>query len=199
MAQPYCTGPCLSYLKFPGDTAVSFLGTTEHTPNIKFRPAFSPIFNDLAGQLIPYDLMFQSEEAFVFLDLTRWSETVRRRVSARLTLTRTAGGEGIDGPDDIGTFMMSEGQNPILYLAFPYSPLSPNISGIVGKASMNDLPAGYRFFQAVPIGPDDHNQLGTNPYKVLMPFHCIRTVTTSPLGFTLCDSDLSDLAGATIT
>jgi hypothetical protein len=148
--------------------------------------------NDLSGQVIPFDLLYQGEESFVFLDLTRWNEDIRVSVAGRIAPggnPRAGAGTAVLG--DYGTMTITEGAAMELWLLFPYSPLG----GPAAKAAMGALGPGYHFLASIPIGPDDHHTLGTNPYKVLMAFHNLRKFNPSTGTFTSWDTDFSAIPG----
>jgi hypothetical protein len=169
----------------------AYLGTGERAPRPSFRPAFEPVMNDLTGSRIPYDWMFEGEEAIVTVRLTRWDEPTLAALQNR---TGPAGQpRGVNFANDVGTLMLTEGAAYPLWLLFPFG-----IPGI-GKPAMiaGGLPQGYHFYAAFLEGPDDRDSLGTNPATVDLTWHCGRVFSSSGanniprLGTVLFDHDMS--------
>ena len=205
MAQPYVTGPALIYVGVPNNTGGSsrafFLGTAEQSPVIEIRPDYEPVFNDLRGGKKPFDLSFQGEEAFTFADLTRWNENVYAALAARprgatalalggaLGVVAGAAGvaptRGLNIVGDIGTLQLTEGQNIVVWVVFPYA----------SKAAMAGMPAGYRFPYSVFEGPDLLKPLGTKPRKIHIVFHHMAGYNASTGAFLTYDHNTSGLPG----
>lgn len=161
MAIVHVTGPAHVFIGLPqGFGAVSktvvYLGTTQDTPRIVLRPASEEVMNALSGCKVPFDLIDQSEEAFIGLDLSRFNQGVIDDVRARSTLSNSqsvANNQGKRKPGDIGTLAITENADMIVYVTHPYS----------GKPvfAANGMQAGNRFLHCVPIGPDDLGPLST--------------------------------------
>jgi hypothetical protein len=159
MAQPFVTGP--AHFMVDG----SYLGTTERTPQFLVRPAWVPVFNDLSGPVIPLDLLYAGEEAFIIGNFTRWDEAVIQRA-----VQRPAGATlGLNEMTELGTLIIHEGKGHSLKLLFPYA----------NKAGYSSMPGGIEFPVTVAYGPDDHNSLGINPKKVHLVFYAMRPFTGS--------------------
>lgn len=194
-ATPQVTGPVLIYVGFPTNPAnqagglfggtIQFLGTAEKCPRWSNRAAWVPVYNDLGGQSIAADVLYEGNECFVMADMTSWDDAVLQALMARpFSLTP----DGIDIPGDLGTMMVTEGAAPTLYLTFPYSTRAPAV-----RAGM---PAGRRFPAAILESPDDFDSMGTAPRKVRLLWHCYRVAQAiGPQGMTwlLYDSNVAGL------
>lgn len=122
------------------------LGTGQRGPRIKIRRAFSRVYNDITGSEIQFDLIAAGSEALIFVDLTRWNETIYQILAGQPNLGGPAGAVAAGG---IGTLMMTEGKSFPVALRFPNSDFHP-----VFRA--NGMPAGYRFLSCVLDGDDDY-------------------------------------------
>lgn len=189
MAQVYVTGPCSVWVGIgdgsTGSATPTFLGHAEKSPSIQIRPQFSPVFNDLAGQRVPIDYLYDGEEAMVSVDLTRYNEATYRSIASRPTMTAT---RGTNIPGDIGTLMALEGKTFPLWLNFPYAAKTVMSAGA--------MPAGYHFYAAFLEGPDGLDSLSTSNRRLRLNFHCIRKMTleSTELGtgaFYLYDHDVT--------
>lgn len=185
MAQVYCTGPALFYVQFPGESTPKFLGTAEREPSIDIRPAFSPVLNDLGGQRVPFDMIYDGEEAFVSGLINRFNESVYAQLAARPAHLAGRRGNNISG--EIGTLMVQEGKAVTLWVQFPYVAKAAMLGGL--------MPAGYRFRAAYLEGPDALRPLGTTARKIGMMFHAIRIFSAVDGSFALYDHDMTGLPG----
>lgn len=149
MPQPYCTGPVKIYV------SDALLGTGERGPRIRTQRHYAPVFNDLGGTRVPFDLVYESMEAFVTVRLTWWDYGQLR------LLRRPMGAEtGNDAEGHIGSLMATEGKTFSLKLDFPYG------------GRMEGMPKGIKFVAAVL--ETDEDQPGTEAEYVDLTFHCIR-------------------------
>lgn len=192
MAQPFVTGAATLFVGRAGDTLGTaetatarqiqpiLVGTAERTPQMLVRPAWSPVFNDISGPIVPLDLGFVGAEGFVIYNLTRWNEAGYQLLASYPSFS---GGRGSWGVDDVGTLMMTEEQALTVWVYFPY-----------GKyPAYSTMPQGYRFPGAVPYGPEDMNQLGTQARRLGLLFHCLPAFDGT--SFTLYDNDMSAVSG----
>ncbi len=170
MAQPFCTGPALLYVGVGPGRAPVFLGTTEHTPRIIKRKNYKPLFNDLAGQMIPYDKSFQGEDCLVISELTRLNWPVYNRITC--APDAFGGVPGMNFPGDMGTLMMTEGGSYFLWVVFPYA----------AKPAFATMSPGYRFFSAFLEDADTLAEVGTNPVKVMVAWYCGRVIVPVTTG-----------------
>lgn len=192
MASPYVTGPVDAWANIGGTPR--FIGHCERSPSVQLRPYYDPVFNDLAGQRVPLDVVYQSCDAMISLDLTRYNE------STYLLLASRPGNviRGTNIPGDIGTLMLGEGKAFTLWLRFPYA-AKPPMQQAVSNVSGGPMPAGYRFAAAYLEGPDDLGPLGTTARRLRLNFHALPLLIAggnSPLGaatFFLYDHDVSAL------
>lgn len=158
MAQPFVAGPCHIYLGVGVGYAPLYLGTAERSPRILIRPHFADVFNDIMGQMIPYDKVFQGEDGFVLADLTRWNEAVFNAYQARPRL----GQRGTLQPGDLGSLMKTEGLAYPVWLQFPYAT----------KPAYATQPYGYHFYAAIGEGPDELDNLGTVARRNRINLYC---------------------------
>jgi hypothetical protein len=150
------------YVKPPGGTGggqPKYLGTAERAPRIRVRPAWHPVFNDIGGDQIPFDVQYMGEEAFISADLTRWDEEVYKSIAHRLGNVR-----GADNNEAVGTLMLLEGKTHEVYVKFPYT----------SKAAFAGMPQGYHFVACILEGPDELDPLGTVARKINLMWHAIR-------------------------
>jgi hypothetical protein len=192
MARQYVTGPAHLFVGL-GTKGGVYLGTAEKFPRISIRRQFHPTYTDQGG-LIPHDMAYMGEEAFVAADISRWNESVYAQLAA---LPRPNSSVGLSSPvqapvrgtnvgGDIGTLLVGEGMALSLYVQFPYAALK--------AAIYPDMPPGYRFAAAYLVGPDELEPLGTTPRKERLLWHCLRTYNAkSPTLYTLYDFNLTGL------
>ena len=169
MSQPWTTGPALLYCGVGSSFAPLFLGTCERPPRITLRPEYEAYFNDLAGQRIPMDQVFQGEDGIVSIDLNRWDESVLTAIQARPRHSASGSIRGTLQAGDIGTMMKTEGFDYPLWMKFPYFSKAAYAAGV----------PGYKFYQAHLLGPDDMDQLGTMPRRNRLVFYCSQLWTLS--------------------
>lgn len=186
MAQPFVSGAAHLAYFFPAGSSSTFantlqyVGTAERSPRIQTRKGWIPLFNDLGGPSIPFDMCYEGEESFISADLTRWTEAVYSAMTAIPTNTV----RGFNGVGDIGTLMMTEGVAGTLFVLFPYTTLKPLTYGT--------QPAGYRFVRAWLEGPDDLDPLGTQPRKIRLVWRALRgfQLTSDGPTFSLYDHNM---------
>ncbi len=172
MATIYVTGPCAIFTGSSANNSPVFLGHAERGVAINIRPQWRPAYSDLGGS-VPFDMLYEGEDALVNADVSRYNESEYRRLADRATTF--AGGtseRGINDPGEIGSLMLTESIAYSLWIRFPYAT----------KAVMQaqQMPAGYRFKAAYLQGPDALQGLGTQgPRKVNMVFHCLRDFDVS--------------------
>ncbi len=194
MAQPFVTGAVPIFCGVGGSASPIFLGHSERYPRIEIRPSFSPVFVDVAGQKVPYDYVYDGEEAYVTADVTRFNEATYAIIADRAATNNTNGLailRGNNAPGEIGTLMVTEGIAYGLWLPFFYST----------KAAMATMPPGYHFAAAFLEGPDTLDPLGTAPRKIHMVWHCVRKFDTTQSnsfgwgGFNLYDNNPASFVG----
>lgn len=192
MAQQFVTGPCDIFVNYGSlggvVTPPLFLGHSERGPRMQVRPQYSSSYVDIGGQKIPFDSVYDGQDAIVSADLSRWDETVYAAISIKSGASANNAPAGTDDPGDIGTLMIHEGAAIQVWLRFPHA----------AKLAYSTMPAGYRF-PVCMLQNDDHNELGTKPRKISLVFHCLREFdvsVTNAFGagrFVLFDHDMSGL------
>lgn len=190
MSMAYETGPVhvyvgaslVSVLTLPTKAQTFYLGTGEIAPDIIKQVKFDPVFNDLGGSL-PWDYLFQGEEAVVPINLTVFNWAILNDLNAAITNT-----PGFNAASEIGTLMVTEGYSFHLFLQFPYY----SYKAIFSTANMV---AGYHFYAAfvdsVVIQP------GTKANKARINFKCVRVYQPASTGngFTLFTNSMALLDG----
>lgn len=190
MGQPYVSGPVPIFL---GQNSVSspvpkFLGYCERMPRRMIRPTYSPVFVDVGGQQIPFDLCKQGSDAIIVCDFTYFNFPIYQELRSVTASANTV-------PGDLGTLMATEQGVSLqagfpLWMPFPYS----------AKPSMSTMDTGEHYFCCCCMN-DDLDQLGTVAMKKRLVFHAIRKFDGSVNnangwgGFTLFDTDVTALAG----
>lgn len=205
MAQLFSTGPVAIYVGLtagtpyiPGHSAGGitvgtpvFLGHSEKTPNISVRPQVSDAWSDIGGQRVAFDKFYDSQDALVSVDLTRFNYPVYQAIADRAA----AGGPrlatfspGVNLPGEIGSLMMTEGLTVTLWLRWPYS----------AKPAYAAMPGGLRFPATFLQGPDDITS-GTVPHKIRCVWYCMRQFNIGSANsygagsFTLYDYNMNGL------
>ena len=193
MAVPYCTGPVALYVGIPSGPSdfgtPQFLGHGELAPRIKRDKKYAPIMCDLGGNLIPFDMSWQGQQAFVFVTLTRWNWNVYEVISQ---IVSGGGSSGVytlgDSFGDIGTLMMTENVGFTLWLQYPYA--NPAAGHPAFGAAF--MPLGIRFYCAF-LEQEDDLEPGTQPNKQHLAFHCIRDYDPTTGALTLGDTNMSGI------
>lgn len=192
MAQPYVSGPAHIYVgatdvvttrqgtfvnsndrSFIGASAGPnfYLGTCEQYPVASINAGWEPLFNDVGGSVIPHDIVYQGEEAFIFMTLSRWNEGVYAALASRAdpatALRQGVAFRGSNVAGEIGALMLNEVRTFTLWVTFPHSTKILNTTG--------QMPPGYRFFTCTLEGPDQLDPLGgTVPRKLNLTVHAWR-------------------------
>lgn len=191
MAQLYSTGPAHVFVGpgtgvSPGISTIPalYLGTCEVSPQIEIAPHFEAVHNDLGG-VVPFDEIYEGEEAFIDLDLNRFNEVTYATIAARPSGFTAGPARGANTAADVGTLMLTEGKNLILWVVFPF----------FAKAVMRagGMPAGYRFPACTLKGPDRLSPVGTRARKIHLLFHALRTWSPTTGAFLLYDHSVSGL------
>lgn len=168
MSNVYNTGPVAAYVGWGGNpyaaknkqsfkTSIYPLGWSESGINVEQRQQYEPINADPSGSMVPHDLLFQSEMAFVSGDFSRWNESIVRLLQSRPFTTGAI--PGAYRSAEMGTPMLFENLAPQLYLVFG-SRFNP-----AQNAGVNAIGDGLRFFAAVPVGPETRS-LGSRANKI---------------------------------
>lgn len=177
MANLFSSGPALFYVAIPEAKAVQgasvtgdkiltesrtirFLGTAEAKPIIEERRGMKPVFNDLGGEEVPFDVLSTNKELWIGATLNRFNYGVYGLLAD--VPYRNPGGPnpGTKILGSVGTLLLQEGQNIWVIVSFPYASKYP---GYV---------AGYFARGGVFLGPDKHT-IGTNVHTVQVVFQCL--------------------------
>lgn len=199
-AQPYVTGACHFFIgrggvgpatengESPDDNSFGpeYLGTAEFSPRIQIDKVWIPLFNDLGGPAVPFDLSYAGKQAFLAVDLTRWNSGVLQRIDNAPTffLPLATPGAGTDDLDNVGTLVNTEGFNMTVWAVFPYKKFP----------AYDTMLSGYRFPFTVGI-QSDLNRLGTQPKRIHVNMHAIRAFDLDAKQFVCFDHDMSAVEG----
>lgn len=112
-----------------------YLGTSEAAPEIVVDYRYTPIMTDVSGEL-PHDRIYAGSEATISAVLTRWNESVMKRLMSN---PKFLGIRGKEEFGSVGSMMGYEGYAFPLWIKFPY----------VTKDQSTDMPPGYRFWSCV--------------------------------------------------
>jgi hypothetical protein len=183
-AQPYVTGAVHFAIK-PRKGEVSYLGTSEFSPSLEIDKAYIPLFNDLGGPVVPFDLCYVGKQAFVAADLTRFNpDTVATLMADPTFHTDDLSTALIDEDHDVGTLIDTEDVALELFMVFPYQTVS-------AYASM------YRGFHFLCCCAPKviFNRLGTQPKKIHFSAQCIRAWDSDTKKFVLADETIDEALG----
>lgn len=142
-----------------------FLGTCERVPLIRLEQHWQPFIRDDGGLSVPYELIYDSEEAWVYAEINRYNEPVLKAVQDRCFQIGGPALRGFDREEDVGTLARTEGVAYPLWLSFPYA----------GKLSYGraGMPPNYVFPQVVAFGPEEMS-LGHRPRKNRLVWRALR-------------------------
>ncbi len=163
MASIFTTGPANIFVGIGANKTMLYLGTCMRPPRIRIRRGNVPVFNDLGGTQIPFDMMSSNQEAFTKGTLNRFNRPVMNALQAMPN--PYSGVRGLQQAGDIGSLYIQEG------LAFPLVMQFPNY---LIKPAMRaaGLPPGYLFYATWFEGPDDED-IGTTDNKIDSIFHSL--------------------------
>lgn len=175
MAQLWTTGPAHWFVSPPAPTvasmlsAAAYLGTCEEPPDIDKRPAWEPVFNQLGGTKVPFDQLFEGEDALIDATVNRFNMPPQIALDDYVrTPGILAGGAatpGVSEPGDIGTLMLTESRCHVLIVVFPYT----------AKAAYAGQEAGY-LFPSVLLEGNTVRRVGTVARAARLVWHAIRTL-----------------------
>lgn len=176
--------PNNTLLTLPAKANVDYVGTGEIAPDIIKQTKFDPVYNDLGGSL-PWDYLFNGEEAVIPINLTVFNWSVVNKLDAS---PRPNGTPGFYDANAIGSLMMTEGLAYHMWLVFPYA-ASKAIYSAAG------MPAGYHFWaswcDSLVVQP------GTKANKIRINMRAVRLYQPASIGngFVLYDHSLALLDG----
>jgi hypothetical protein len=175
LAQQFTSGACHCFLRFGGSNA-EYLGTSERGARVRWRRSYTDVWNDIGGQGVPFDKLYEGGDALVFFDLNRWNQVTLAKLE--IVPNSQTGVFGLTADGDIGTLMGLEGKMFELSLQFPYSTLKP---------AMSTQPRGLRFPNGI-LQDESWDPLGTNARRVPITFYCFRSYDPITRKFLLCDT-----------
>lgn len=184
MANTQVTGPVHHYVTFPYNPGTAFyLGTAKVAPKVRIQRAYKKVFNDLTGQLLPFERIFQGEEGQIISPINRFNQSVYGLIAAapRQGLTGSYS-PGSHGPLDIGAKVYQNSCFFGLILQFPFA-------GTANSPSSEGMPVCY-YFPVCVDETDDFTSLGTAEEEIMMAFTAQQayfpfTGSNTPLGGTL--------------
>ncbi len=162
----YVTGPAGIFVASSNGNSLAQLGVCENGVQIAIQPTFDRVMNDLAGNQLPLDYLFQGCEAQVAGTLTVLSWTILENLAKMPFYGASVAGVSQFG--EIGTLMGIEGASPQIWIKFPYKT----------KGVFADMVDGYHFYAAKLIGPTIIASTGAA--KVPIAFQCFRKYFGAP-------------------
>lgn len=183
--QVYVPGPCSLWVAVPVDSGSAtpvLLGYGEQGVTIAVTPAFDRVMNDLGGNQLPFDRLFQGEEGAVSTVLTvlNWS------TYESIAMNRPFHGSGSATPGtttygDMGTLMWGEQAAMELWVRFPYATaFGSTFPGMV---------SGYHFFNAHLLSST--TQFNTSAAKIPVQFECYRSFDYTTHTWSLYDHSMT--------
>lgn len=184
MANTQVTGPIHHYLLLPYNAGQAvYLGTAKVAPKIRIQRAYKKVFNDLTGQLLPFERIFQGEEAQIISPLNRFNQQVYALIaSAPRQGAPGSTAAGSHGPLDIGAKVYQNSCGFGLILQFPFA-------STVNSPAGEGMPVCY-YFPVCVSEVDDFTSLGTAEEEIMLAITAQQgyipfTGSTSPLGGTV--------------
>lgn len=171
MAQIYVPGPALIYVGVANSQGVTpeFFGTGETAPDVDVNGSLIPVMNDLGGTTLPFDRIWDGEEAMISVVINRFNWATMRKLLARPNFRRVAPTPGTSISGDIGTLIGGEGMTYNLWLQWTYA----TKASMSGGAPEGPMPGGFRFFSAFMSYPTKMPG-GTKDQKNSCIFQCQR-------------------------
>ena len=170
MASLWATGPAFIYAAPPTYSIGSalFVGTCEQKPTFDVDFLFAPLMNDVAGDE-SMDEMYVGQRGTGSFSFGRFNYNVAEALAnanPAAALAVAAGGGvsargGLSVPGDIGSLMLTEGRNFVLYVVFPYY-----VKPAMGAGAPAGMVPGYRFPGCMV---SKHSpKMGTQPHSKTM-------------------------------
>lgn len=155
-------------LTLPTLAETFYAGSGEIAPDIIKQVKYDPVFNDIAGSL-PYDYLFQGEEAIVPITFTIWNWPRLSELNSAVNNSNP----GFEYAYNVGTLMVTEGKAFQMWLQFPYYSYKAIFSGA-------GMPAGYHFYG---VFVDSYVTMpGTKANKIRVNFRCVRVYQPASTG-----------------
>lgn len=164
------------------NTQCFYLGTCEVAPAIEIRRHYKPIYYVPMGKAVPYDVLYEGQDAIISMTLTNWSEILYAVIGGRMNQIAGGGLRGVDRCNAIGSMVNSEGMALRLWLQFPYA-AKPVFAA-------NAMVPGYAFYQVRLLGPDTIDP-GTKPAKLRLVWHATKVFDPATGDQYLFDHDMS--------
>ncbi len=162
MARTQVTGPIHHYVIFPyAPTTAYYLGTAKIAPKVRIQRAYKKVFNDLTGQLLPFERIFQGEEGQIISPINRFNQNIYTLLSSapRFALPGSSP-RGSHGPLDIGAKVRENGCYFSLILQFPFA-------GSINSPASEAMPPFY-YFPTCVCENDDLDEMGTAAEEILL-------------------------------
>ena len=191
MAQQFATGAVHVFIRFGGQGAIQYFGTTESMPQDSRSPEYETLMNDVSGSKVPLDLAWEAESAQISLVMTRWDENVAQAIEVGPGLTANLGSWSWN---DVGTLMGLEGEYTELWLTYQFGSILGNKAAYVGQG----LKPGRHYVQSVLWAPQQ-DETGTKPMKRHFMFFAWPKINATTKRFTLWDYDFTGITANLIT
>ncbi len=191
MANPiayyYCTGPIYVFISTNGlASSAQFLGTCEQYPTEQEEHAWTPVWNDLGGPVVPSERQFHGKTKFMSLDLNRFKQTVMDQVLATPRQGTDGNPAGTNSVLDRGAYLIENGCGYSMWLIFSFY-------GTQNAVGYPDLPPGEYYPYVMTVGNYDDRQ-GTQNKKVRLVTEA-QEFRTSNGGQFLYSTDIADMGG----
>ncbi len=173
MAQSYTTG-CVHIYVGLGLASPAYLGTSEGFPMVDTQREWDAVMNDISGSKLPFDYVYEGEQAIISTVLTRWNQAVLDVID---TQPNVAGVLGVNSATDTGSMMAQEGLTFQLWLRY----------GFGAKAAYLGQGLGKHYPQVILLGPD-RTESGSRPRKEHRIFQAWRRYDPTIGNFVLRDS-----------
>ncbi len=144
-------GPSLNGYQNPATVIPSayYIGTCEQYPLVEQTVNWNPVYNDIAGPMMPIDKEFQGQGKLIVLDLTRFNET-------NIDLLDMDDADGGEGVNSRGKLLLANGQWSTLWIKFEFF-------GTINQVAP-DLPPGEMYYATSLLGKY-YDRLGTQVRK----------------------------------
>lgn len=118
MSQGFVPGPCQVFVGTGTSKAWEFLGLSEDGVQLQLLSSFEDIYNDAGGPMVPIDVQWMGEQAYMSMTMNKYNESVLQKCAARRVGTGIV--PGACEVNGLGSLMIAEGFAYPILLLFPY-------------------------------------------------------------------------------
>lgn len=198
MSQPYNTGGVFVFVGLGSGNSPLFLGTGLRAPKQQIQRFYSPIYNDIAGEAVEYDNIYQGQRGAVTVELTKWRQATLDILQSIPLPPGGAANPGIDILGDVGTMMLTENFTFPLWILYDYGASGRGPKAAQIGAPSGGLPPGRRWRAAILDGPDDET-VGTGANSIMLSWRCGRAYDPGTGAFACWDRNMSGVNTGLIT